>query len=306
MQTPKNTLFQGHSPIPVTMRAGIDRFSAPLSARHWNMQGATATERSHAILLVAGTAQAKLRHGGLECRAPALVWLPVGEARSFEVRAGARGYLLSVAEDLVGRGEVASAEADLPLRQIADTVHTVHPDPQSANLALLERCFASIDDELHQNAVGAATVIAAQIRVILTLIHRLSDAVIESHAGHRPGSIAFQRFLQVLELHFREHWNVAAYANALGISERRLFSATMRATGKPPLALIHDRILREACLRLEQSPLAVAQIAYGLGFRDPAYFSRFFKRYVGLAPGAYRRARQGEIPPRDDSFAAWP
>jgi AraC-like DNA-binding protein len=43
-----------------------------------------------------------------------------------------------------------------------------------------------------------------------------------------------------------------------------------------------------------------------LGFRDPAYFSRFFKRYMGEAPGGYRRLRRALERGRDDTFAAWP
>jgi AraC family transcriptional activator of pobA len=36
---------------------------------------------------------------------------------------------------------------------------------------------------------------------------------------------------------------------------------------------------------------SVEAIAYGLGFRDPGYFSRFFKRLAGVAPGQFRQAR---------------
>ena len=51
---------------------------------------------------------------------------------------------------------------------------------------------------------------------------------------------------------------------------------------------------------------SVEEIAYEIGFRDPAYFSRFFKRYMGEAPGAYRRLRRALERVRDDTFAAWP
>jgi AraC family transcriptional activator of pobA len=51
----------------------------------------------------------------------------------------------------------------------------------------------------------------------------------------------------------------------------------------------------------------VEQIAYGLGFRDPGYFNRFFKRQAGVSPCIYRQtittARSTIAAP---SFAAWP
>ena len=272
-------------------------------------------DRCHAVLMLSGRARIRLRQGTIDCRAPALVWLPLGETQAISVMAGADGYLLSVADDLVARHCGGSSTGTsvpplsgggLPLRFAADTVHNVTPPEGSNNLALLARSFDAIRAELMQNALGAGMVVGAHLQIILTMVLRLAEGVMEQRDKHRPGSITFQRFLQALELHFREHWNIADYATALGVSERRLGSAVMRATGKPPLTLVHERVIREACMRLEQSPLAVAQIAYGLGFRDPAYFSRFFKRYMGEAPGAYRRLRRAEERARDNTFAAWP
>jgi AraC family transcriptional regulator, transcriptional activator of pobA len=80
----------------------------------------------------------------------------------------------------------------------------------------------------------------------------------------------------------------------------------MRSVGATPLSLVHERLIEEACQRLEQTELSIEQIGYSLGFRDPGYFNRFFKRRRGLAPGAYRKTARvgpaGEAP----SFAAWP
>lgn len=295
--------------VPVTAQAMMDRFDHPLSVQSWVMNDPGRRDRCYAVLLLSGRAQIGLRQGTIECRAPALVWLPLGETQRFSVTAGSEGYLLSVADDLVARhcGDSAGViGGELPLRFAADTVHNVAPAEQGENLMLLARSFEAIRAELMQNALGASMVVGAHLQIILTMVLRLAEGVMEQRDKHGPGSITFQRFLQVLELHFREHWNVADYATALGVSERRLGSAVLRATGKPPLTVIHERVLREACMRLEQSPLGVAQIAYGLGFRDPAYFSRFFKRYMGEAPGGYRRLRRALERVRDDTFAAWP
>jgi AraC family transcriptional activator of pobA len=59
--------------------------------------------------------------------------------------------------------------------------------------------------------------------------------------------------------------------------------------------MIHERLVREACTRLQQLDLPVEQIGYGLGFRDPAYFNRFYRPQIRL-----EQARNGP------SYAAWP
>ena len=65
-------------------------------------------------------------------------------------------------------------------------------------------------------------------------------------------------------------------------------SCTRIASAKRTAArarIIHERLVREACTRLQQLDLPVEQIGYGLGFRDPAYFNRFFRKYRGASPG---------------------
>ena len=52
-------------------------------------------------------------------------------------------------------------------------------------------------------------------------------------------------------------------------------------------------LVREACRRLVHVAAPVSNIAFELGFEDPAYFCRFFKRHVGTGPRDYRaRSRE--------------
>jgi AraC family transcriptional activator of pobA len=64
----------------------------------------------------------------------------------------------------------------------------------------------------------------------------------------------------------------------------------MRAeTGHNAQALLHARLVREASRRLVHIAAPVSSIAFELGFDDPAYFCRFFKRHAGASPRDYRR-----------------
>jgi AraC family transcriptional activator of pobA len=58
-------------------------------------------------------------------------------------------------------------------------------------------------------------------------------------------------------------------------------------------AIIRDRIVVEAKRMLLYSDRTSAGAGYALGFQDPAYLSRFFRREAGLSPTAFRRSRAG-------------
>jgi AraC family transcriptional activator of pobA len=71
----------------------------------------------------------------------------------------------------------------------------------------------------------------------------------------------------------------------------RLNRLCLKLAGKSAFDIVHDRLMLEACRKLTYAPSSVASIAYELGFQDPAYFSRAFKRHTGLTPKAFRERR---------------
>jgi AraC family transcriptional activator of pobA len=107
--------------------------------------------------------------------------------------------------------------------------------------------------------------------------------------ARRAAQPLYTRWVALAEAHYREHWPVTRYAAQLGLSAERLNRLVRNETGANAQALLHTRLVREACRRLVHIAAPVSRIAFELGFEDAAYFSRFFRRHVGVAPGEYRR-----------------
>ncbi|MGQ3210228.1 helix-turn-helix domain-containing protein [Shinella sp.] len=66
------------------------------------------------------------------------------------------------------------------------------------------------------------------------------------------------------------------------------------------------RLMMEAEMLLGGSSLQIAEVAEALGFRDAAYFSRFFKRLAGVSPRARRAGLVSRQVREETSYAAWP
>ncbi|MCR8558085.1 helix-turn-helix transcriptional regulator [Mucilaginibacter sp. BJC16-A38] len=81
---------------------------------------------------------------------------------------------------------------------------------------------------------------------------------------------------------------VAAIAAQLKMSPSYLSDLLRQETGKPAIDHIHSYLISEAKNLLIGADLTVAEIAYQLGFENPPYFSRLFKKETGLTPIAYR------------------
>lgn len=111
-----------------------------------------------------------------------------------------------------------------------------------------------------------------------------------------------RRFVHLMELHIRDHWTVGDYTAALDITADRLNTAIRRAAGRTPQDLIHARIMTEAATLLDSSPRQIGEIASSLGFRDAAYFSRFFKRLSGISPRTHRDGLSDRKRPHDNEL----
>jgi len=79
-------------------------------------------------------------------------------------------------------------------------------------------------------------------------------------------------------------------ARRLGVSPGHLNVLCHEHLGRPASDEIHQRLLLEAKRMLRYSDKAAFAIAQELGFADPAYFGRFFRRGAGLTPRRYRQS----------------
>ncbi len=87
---------------------------------------------------------------------------------------------------------------------------------------------------------------------------------------------------------------VQDYAKLLGISPAHLNRLCQEASGQSPGALIETVRLQEAKRLLAYTRMSVAEVGYRLGFDDPSYFARAFKRGQGVSPKAYRQQLQAQ------------
>jgi YesN/AraC family two-component response regulator len=96
----------------------------------------------------------------------------------------------------------------------------------------------------------------------------------------------------LVEKHFRELHHVKDYANLLFKSPKTLSNLFPKYSDKSPLMVIHERIVLEAKRLLLYSDKSTNEIGQELGYKDPAHFSKFFKKHEGLSPSNFRKNKQ--------------
>lgn len=238
------------------------------------------------LLIERGSGEAQLEDGAHALGPMHLVYVPAGHVHGFRFAPGTEGWVLTLAAELVDE-ILAPAEG---LRLILDTAFVCR-----APVALLT-VMRQVAQEFSAWGFGRAHLLRAHCSVAIGLVAREA-------AAERPGVAAtnrqalMQRFQELLEAHYLEHWSVSDYASALGITATHLSRITRGVHGCSATHLIVDRMVREARRYLAYTALPVSQIAFSLGFKDPAYFTRVFSGATGLSPSVFRQRVQSARAP---------
>jgi AraC family transcriptional activator of pobA len=214
------------------------------------------------------------------------VVIPPGVAHGFAFSPETAGYILTFDPRtlLEGESEAGSTFADL---FAAPRVISLGEAPDAAR-----RLTGLLADLAAESSDPGASFSPAPFWLAKAALWRLARLA----GAERPqaaGRATFARFVALVEARFREGWPVSAYATALGVSVKGLNRLTQAHAGSSATASVHRRLVREAAERLAHLDAPVSAIGFELGFDDPAYFTRFFKRMTGMSPRAFRAARRG-------------
>ncbi len=122
--------------------------------------------------------------------------------------------------------------------------------------------------------------------------------VLSRPESRAPASLRISTlFMELLERQFpidEDHRNLrlrtpSEFSKQLNVHVNHLNRAIRETTGKTTTGFISERLLQEARILLRHSTWGIAEVAYALGFREPAHFSNFFKKNTGLSPSVFRR-----------------
>ncbi len=226
---------------------------------------------------------------------PMFFLTPPTVAHSFVTEADSDGHVLTVRQQLVWQlieadASLVSASVQVPPACVAlANIATEH----EGEARRLECLFEDLSQEVAAQYPGRTAALECLTRLIMISLLRLCSNSLKATPARHEDLKIFHCFNELIEAHYQQHWPLARYAKHIGVTEARLNDACRRIADLPSKRLILERLMQEAKRLLLFTGSSANEICYQLGFKDPAYFSRFFHRYAKLTPGEYRHRQSG-------------
>lgn len=257
----------------------------------WRIGTHRHTHLCQCVLVTAGPVTVVLEESQRSFNGPAAMIIPAGTIHSFRFRPETQGYVLT-----------------LNLQQVLSIASVAHQAPIESLFAVPRAIDLSLDTALATRAAGQLECLLHEFRrpepVLEPIAGWLACCVLWGIAANSGTALTadmhcgqdldrLRQFRLLMESHYAHHWPVERYARQLRLSEASLNRLCRRLAGGTGFDLVQQRLALEARRRLIHVRSSVSGIATELGFKDSAYFCRFFRRHSGVSPNEFRRRHAG-------------
>ncbi len=223
-----------------------------------------------------------------------LVFIGPGQILGVEPKVetfAAKGWALLFHPDLIKGTHLGKRIQDYSFFSY-DVNEALHLSEKERQIVL--DCFGKIQYELQQSIdKHSKTLISSNIELFLNYCQRFYDRQFITRDNSHKGIL--EKFEILLNDYFKldKAFNnglptVSGMAGELNISPNYFGDMVKKETGKSAQEYIHAKVIDLAKERIFDLNKSVSEIAYGLGFKYPQHFTRFFKQHVGTTPLEYR------------------
>lgn len=163
-------------------------------------------------------------------------------------------------------------------------------DVEEEEVDFIKFLFHQIEGEFRLNDISLEEMIRTYLKQLLIKSTRLwKQQHLNKEAVNQKGDLDFfRKFTLLVDAHYKEKHSVADYADLLYVAPKTITHKFKRLLLPQPNDIIKNRIVLEAKRLLVHTSMTTKEIAYELGYEDPAYFSKLFKGKTNYSPSDFR------------------
>lgn len=227
-----------------------------------------------------------------EIKPPCIFFMSPGQAHKLEFSKDIGGYIFLFAAEFyllnqANKNKLLAMPFFFSLEQNNPPL-LLKVDEQTAFLTQL---FFRGVKELEASQKGNETVIRALLDLILEVCIQLYPDD-QSLIQNNNGQLLTKKFLMLIEQNYPKNLSINDYAQKLSITPNHLTQVVKQVTGKTSVQLLQNKVILETKRLLIHTDMTVTEITDHMNFSDQSYFTKYFKKLVGVTPIQYKSLKR--------------
>ncbi|QHW00448.1 helix-turn-helix domain-containing protein [Spirosoma endbachense] len=231
-----------------------------------------------------GTVLAEQRR--IPLRPPCVLMIPTNTLHGFAFQAGMEGDVFTFSESSLEHLFSDAKHVLLEINQLRQLTFEDSKVSFGEVLWLKEKTIRELDEVQPEKQ----RILQHLTQLLFLSLYRISlESVMTVPKSDNRTLAYFLSFQKLIRHSVHESKTIQQYARELNITSVHLNRICQALVKKSALQLVHDFLTAEAKKYLLNTTFSLSEVSYRLGFKDPAYFSRLFKKQTELSPRAFRQ-----------------
>lgn len=217
---------------------------------------------------------------------PSVLLVPANTLHGFAFEPNMEGEVLTITEESLETAFNATPHLWLALNRLQHFTFATQLETFADLCQLREMAVR----ELATNQPERDMSLRLAVQLLWIQLYRISlELVVQIQPSDNRTLQYFQTFQKSIRQSVHQVKSVQEYAQELNITPVHLNRICRSLVNKSALQIVHDYQIAEAKKYLQYTTCSLSEISWHLNFRDPSYFSRFFRKHTGQSPKAFRQ-----------------
>lgn len=218
-------------------------------------------------------------------KGPSFITVPKNTDHGFEHLTELKGWIISLSDNVLEHMIKREAEV-IEAIEMLQVTKIIEGEYSEVIFNTMLNCI----DEYQSANLGRLLMLEYLVGQIIVQLRRLPQSLQQTiSSADNTTIIYYRRFTQLIRESTSYKKTIEEYASDLNIASGHLSRICTSVASKSPREIIMDYYITQSQLLLSNVEKSIADVCYSLGFEDPSYFSRVFKRKTGLTPNEFRK-----------------